>query len=148
VIGNASTRKKSSRRSSCRAGGPLTSLRRRSNEGALRGIGTSKGVTTGIARVVKTLADVGRLSSGDILVCNSTDPGWTPVFSVVSALVMETGGRLAHGALFSREYGLPAVQLTDAMQRIPDGAAITVDGNTGLITIEAAQSLVGVGSDG
>jgi rifampicin phosphotransferase len=63
--------------------------------------------------VVKSLADIGRVSSGDVLICNSTDPGWTPVFSVVSALVMEIGGRLAHGASLSREYGLPAVQLQE-----------------------------------
>jgi pyruvate,water dikinase len=43
---------------------------------------------------------------------------------------------LAHGSLISREYGIPAVQIVNAMKRIPDGALITVDGNSGKVTIE------------
>jgi pyruvate,water dikinase len=43
---------------------------------------------------------------------------------------------LAHGSLISREYGIPAVQINNAMKRIPDGALITVDGTTGRVTIE------------
>ena len=57
------------------------------------------------------LADMGQVKEGDILVTNSTDPGWTPVFTLLSAIVLETGGMLAHGSLLAREYGFPAVQI-------------------------------------
>jgi phosphohistidine swiveling domain-containing protein len=46
---------------------------------------------------------------------------------------------LSHGAPISREYGIPAVQLPGAMQRIPDGAMITIDGTSGAIQIEGGE---------
>jgi rifampicin phosphotransferase len=106
-------------------------------EGAgLRGLGTAVGRTTGIARIVPNLTDIGRVQRGDILVTNSTDPGWAPVFSIISGLVLETGGLLAHGACLSREYGLPSVLLRHAMNLLEDGALITIDGATGEVIIE------------
>jgi len=96
----------------------------------------SKGVVTGPARIVKELKDIARVQHGDIMVVFATDPGWTPVFLVISGLVIETGGLLSHGASISREYGIPAVQLPGAMQRIPDGAMITIDGTSGVLRIE------------
>lgn len=115
--------------------------------GVFRGIGTSRGTVTGVARVVKTLEEIGRVQKGEIMITNSTDPGWTPVFMMVKAIVAETGGMLAHFSCLSREYGLPAVQLESAMRLIPDGATIEVCGDTGIVTIlqdaaESAQDLV------
>ena len=105
-------------------------------EGAgLRGLGTAAGRTTGIARIVPNLTDIGRVQRGDILITNSTDPGWAPVFSIISGLVLETGGLLAHGACLSREYGLPSVLLRHAMKLLEDGAEITIDGATGEVSI-------------
>jgi rifampicin phosphotransferase len=105
------------------------------SEGGLQGLGTSRGSATGRARIVPNLKEIGRVKKGDILICNSTDPGWAPVFMVINGLVLETGGMLAHGACLSREYGLPAVQLAGAMRHIEDGAMISVDGDTGLVTL-------------
>jgi pyruvate,water dikinase len=104
-------------------------------DGVLAGLPTSSGVVTGVARIVTRVQDIGTVRKGEILVCNSTDPGWTPVFSVIAGIVTETGGILAHASCLSREYGLPAVQVTAAMKRIPDGATITVDGGSGRVTI-------------
>jgi len=104
-------------------------------DGALGGIGTSRGEVTGRARVVLNMTEIGRVEKDDILICNSTDPGWMPVFPLIKGLVLETGGMLAHGACLSREYGLPAVQLRNAIQLIDDGALISVNGDSGLIRI-------------
>jgi rifampicin phosphotransferase len=101
---------------------------------ALQGLPTSPGQYTGRARVVHELSDIGRLEHGDILITNSTDPGWTPVFAVIGGLVLETGGMLAHGSCLSREYGLPAMTVANACSLIEDGAIITIDGNTGMVT--------------
>ena len=114
--------------------------------GALRGIGTSRGTVTGTARVVKELKDIGRVKNREILVTNSTDPGWTPVFLVISGIVLETGGMLAHGSCLAREYGFPAVQIANAMRRIPDGATITVNGDTGEVVIH--DDAPGLNGDG
>jgi pyruvate,water dikinase len=50
-----------------------------------------------------------QLQPGEILVCTATDPAWTSLFPIVGALVLEMSGMLQHGAIVSREYGLPAV---------------------------------------
>jgi pyruvate,water dikinase len=106
-----------------------------------RGIGTSRGSVTGKARIVKRLEDINLVQRGEILVTNHTDPGWTPVFMIISGIVLETGGALAHGSCLAREYGFPAVQVANAMQLIPDGAQITVNGDTGEVALadEEAQ---------
>lgn len=105
-------------------------------QAGLRGIGTAVGTVTGIARVVGNLENIDRVEKGDILITNSTDPGWTPVFAVISGLILETGGLLAHGACLAREYGLPSVLLRNAMKLIPDGARITINGSSGEVIVE------------
>lgn len=104
-------------------------------EGVLKGIGTSPGVVTGRARIVPTQKEIARLENGDILVCHGTDPGWTSAFSVVSAVVAQTGGMLAHFSCLCREYGMPAVSLPSAMKLIEDGTMITVNGSTGEVQV-------------
>ena len=106
-----------------------------SDGSALKGSGTAPGSVTARARVVKSLDGIGRLKKGDILICNSTDPGWTSAFSIVSGVVAETGGMAAHFSCLSREYGLPAVSLPKAMKLIEDGAIITVNGSTGEVRL-------------
>ena len=112
----------------------------------LKGIGTSPGTATGRARIVATLEDIGRLERGDVLICNATDPGWTPVFSVACAVIAQTGGTLAHFSCLSREYGIPALSLPNAMRLIEDGALITVVGDTGEVRIESKSGEAASGS--
>lgn len=102
-------------------------------EGALTGTPASAGTVTGIARVV--LDPVGaHLEPGEIVVCPSTDPGWTPLFLTAGGLVMEMGGANSHGAVVAREYGIPAVVgVARATERLVTGQRITVDGTAGAI---------------
>jgi rifampicin phosphotransferase len=100
----------------------------------LQGLPASSGRVRGAARIVRNLEEASRLSEGDILVAQATDPGWTPVFPLVSGLVLEVGGQLSHGAIIAREYGLPAViNVPGAMHFIQDGQTIEVDGNSGRV---------------
>ena len=119
-------------------------------DGRLRGTGNSPGVVTGTARVVPRLADTVKVRRGDILIAHATDPGWTPVFLIIKGVVTETGGLLSHASCIAREYGFPAVQMSKALQLIPDGATITVNGNTGEITIieEDVDGEVAVSDEG
>ena len=61
------------------------------DDGALRGMGTSRGQVTGRARVVRNIKEIGRVEKDDIMICNATDPGWMPVFPLIKGLVLETG---------------------------------------------------------
>ena len=96
---------------------------------------------TARARVVTNLRDIGVVEAGDILITNSTDPGWTPVFALLKGIVLETGGMLAHGSCLAREHGLPAIQIAGATKSIPDGSTITVNGDTGEIRIHDEENL-------
>ena len=111
-----------------------------SGDGVLRGKTTSVGKVTGTARVVHELSQIGRVKKGEILIVHATDPGWTPVFMLIQGIVLETGGLISHGALLAREYGLPGVQVEAALQLVPDGATITVDGDNGVVIIHDEES--------
>ncbi len=101
------------------------------------GIAISSGIASGPARIVRTPADAAHLQQGDVLIAPSTDPGWTPLFLRASAVVMETGGYLSHGAIVAREYGIPAVaNVPGIIDALPDGALVTVDGSTGRVVPE------------
>jgi len=105
-----------------------------SNE--IKGFAASSGVAEGVARVVKSVEEMDRLSHGDILVCQVTNPTWAPIFQKIAAAVSDIGGSMSHAAIVAREYGLPAVVGTGtATQKIKDGQRIRVDGGRGVVTL-------------
>jgi pyruvate,water dikinase len=104
----------------------------------ITGMGVCSGVATGTARVVLRPDQPGDLGSGDILVAPITDPAWTPLFLAAAGVVVDVGAQQSHAAIVSRELGIPAVvSATGASTTIPDGARVTVDGSTGVVTIHA-----------
>jgi rifampicin phosphotransferase len=106
------------------------------DDASATGIGACGGAVTGRAAVLEAVTDSHRIHPGDVLVTRQTDPGWAPVFPLISGLVIERGGMLSHGAIIAREFGIPSVVgVKDATRRIPDGAHITVDGDRGRVTI-------------
>ena len=85
---------------------------------------------------MRDVTESAQLARGDILVTKQTDPGWGPVFFLISGLVIERGGMLSHGAIIAREFGIPCVVgVKQAMERIPTGSTITVNGNDGSIRV-------------
>jgi pyruvate,water dikinase len=102
----------------------------------IKGFAASRGVVEGTARVVKSAEEIGRLRDGDVLVCQVTNPTWSPVFRKIAAAVSDIGGSMSHAAIVAREYGLPAVVGTgNATRRIRDGQRVRVDGDRGLVTL-------------
>jgi phosphohistidine swiveling domain-containing protein len=100
----------------------------------VRGHAGSPGVVRGTVRLVRTLAEAGRLHPGDILVTGATTAPWTPLFTIAGAIVTDTGGVLSHCAVVAREYRRPAVVGTgDATRRLQDGQQVEVDGDTGVV---------------
>lgn len=96
------------------------------------GIPASPGHATGATRVLRSPRDFHHFQRGDIIVCRTTDPAWTPLFNLAAGVVTEAGGLLSHAAIVAREVGIPAVlSVPRATDRFPDGTILTLDGTTG-----------------
>jgi phosphohistidine swiveling domain-containing protein len=103
----------------------------------IKGQAASKGVVRARARIIHNLSEGDRLQAGEVLVCQTTAPPWTPLFAIAGAVVTDSGGVLSHSAICAREYAIPCVVATQvATHVIPDGAMISVDGTKGIVTIE------------
>jgi pyruvate,water dikinase len=84
-------------------------------------------IGVGRARVVCDVGRLGEVQAGDVLVAERTDPDWEPAMRRVSAIVTDQGGRTAHAAIVSREFGLPCVVGTGtATKVVRTGDPITV----------------------
>lgn len=106
----------------------------------LTGVPGSKGKARGIARVLSDSDELHRIQPGEVLVCESTSPNWTPAFAKIAACVCDGGGMLSHAAMVGREYGVPTVTAAGfATVAIDDGDEVEVDGTTGRVTIFAKQ---------
>ena len=102
----------------------------------LQGVAGCPGKVTGRARVILDPTDPGALEPGDILIAPQTDPSWTPLFMSAGGVIVNVGGQISHSIIVSRELGLPCiVSVTGATTKIPDGAIVELDGDTGTVTI-------------
>ena len=102
----------------------------------LKGLACSPGKVTGRARIVHDPADPGLLEPGDVLITATTNPSWTPLFLVASAVVTEFGLFNSHASIVSRELGIPCIaSVPGVTSRIQSGSLITVDGDTGEVEI-------------
>jgi phosphohistidine swiveling domain-containing protein len=102
----------------------------------LQGMPGCPGSAEGRARVILDSHDPLALQPGDILIAPITDPSWTPLFVPSGAVVVDVGAALSHAIIVSRELGIPCViSATQATEKIPDGAMIKVNGDTGVVTI-------------
>lgn len=112
----------------------------------LIGWGASVGCVAGRACVATTPYEgIQKLTVGNVLVCKTTDSAWTPLFLKASAVVVENGGILSHGAITARELGIPTVVgAADCMNLIHDGEAVNVDGTYGVITFPDGGSATSV----
>jgi len=99
------------------------------------GMPLSAGVYEGIVRVVFNPRET-LLKEGEILVTETTNPSWTPLFATAGALIMEYGGPMSHGGIVAREYGIPAVVgIPSASKTLKNGQRVRVNGETGTVEI-------------
>ncbi len=102
----------------------------------MKGFAVSPGTVTGIASVIMSPDDFGKMKPDTILVCPLTTPAWTQLFPYATGLVTDIGSITAHGSIVAREYGIPAVLGTsNGTRRIKSGQTIAVDGDKGTVTI-------------
>jgi pyruvate,water dikinase len=100
----------------------------------LTGIAASPGVHRGVARLVSSPDDFGRLEPGDVLVTVTTGESFNVAIALTSALITDTGAAMCHAAITAREFGIPCVVGThDATSRLRDGEVVEVDGDAGVV---------------
>jgi pyruvate,water dikinase len=101
----------------------------------MNALSLSAGVVTGTAHIVFDPSHATDLGDDCILVCPSTDPSWTALFTTIKGLIVERGGVLSHGAITARDFSIPAVACPNTTQTIKNGDKVRVDGDRGHITI-------------
>jgi phosphoenolpyruvate synthase/pyruvate phosphate dikinase/glycerol-3-phosphate acyltransferase PlsY len=102
----------------------------------LQGIGASPGCIEGKIKILHNFKELPQIDRQIILVVPYTDSGWAPLLASAGGLIAEVGGRLSHGAIVAREYGIPAVMdVHNATQLLQDGQKVRLDGQRGAIEI-------------
>ena len=99
----------------------------------LNGIAIGNKIGTGKVRIIRNASKLSEFKKGEILVTKMTDPDWTSVFPMASAVITDEGGKTCHSAIISRELGVPCIVGTEnATKILKNGQEITVDCTKGL----------------
>lgn len=102
----------------------------------LRGIGTSPGTLEGKVKILSDFANIDQIDKQTIIVVPYTDAGWSPILVRAGGLISEVGGRLSHGAIIAREYGIPAVMdIPNINQILHNGQKVRINGLLGVVEI-------------
>lgn len=123
---------------------PAALLEQTPTAGEVRGVAASPGAAVGPVRIIRDERDFWMLQRGEVLVAPYTNPAWTPLFAVASAVIVDAGGMASHAAIVAREYGIPAVMGTGvATRRLHDGQRVVVDGNKGRVVLLSERGIQG-----
>ena len=102
------------------------------------GGGTGAGGGAGRGRVTYDITDP---PMGSVLVTTTLTPGLGPLLTRLHGIVAETGSVLSHLAILAREAGVPTVVgYANAVQELPEGAEVIVDGETGRVTFAGEEA--------
>lgn len=97
----------------------------------------NSGHVEGIAKVIFTQNELGKMEKGDILVAPCTRPEYLPAMKKAKAIITDEGGITSHAAIVSRELGVPCiVGLQHATDIIKDGDLIDVNANHGIVSVK------------
>lgn len=103
----------------------------------LSGKAVGSTVVAGKVKIVKSLADGGKVEQGDIIVADITNPDWNALLRRAICIVTNKGGRTSHASIIARELGISAVVGTmNATELLTDGQVVTVscaNGDVGVV---------------
>ena len=92
-------------------------------------------IGAGSVRVVRDAAELQQVKNGEVLVARLTDPDWEPVMRRVAAIITDQGGRTAHAAIISREFGIPCIvgsgNATDILRNGDEVTVVCAEGPEG-----------------
>jgi len=103
-------------------------------EAILQGLAASPGIAVGKVKIIKDLADLPKIKTGDILVTGMTNPDMVVSMQKSAGIITDQGGLTAHAAIVSREMGIPCIVGTqNATEKLKDNDLITVDAYNGKV---------------
>jgi len=103
----------------------------------LLGIPASHGQVRGRVKILRTFSEINNnIDKQTILVVPYTDSGWAAILVQAGGIIAEAGGKLSHGAIVAREYGIPAVMdIRGATYLLQDGQQVKIDGTKGTVEL-------------
>ncbi len=102
----------------------------------VKGAIAQKGKFVGTVKVVSTVADLGKVKAGDVMVTFMTAPNFLPAMRLAGAFVTNEGGLTCHAAIVAREMRKPCVIGTKIATKVfKDGDRVEVDADNGLIKL-------------
>lgn len=100
----------------------------------LKGQAGSAGVASGIARIIHSNKDLGKIKPGEIMLTSMTRQDYIPYLRKCAALVTDEGGITSHAAIICRELKIPCIVGTEfATQTFKNGDRLEVDANKGVV---------------
>jgi phosphohistidine swiveling domain-containing protein len=103
----------------------------------ISGTGVSAGIVEGFVRVIED-PSFAEVEPDEVLVAPVTDPSWSSIMFISSALVVDIGGTLSHAAVVARELRIPCVVGTgNATRVLRTGDWVKVDGTAGTVEVLA-----------
>ncbi len=93
----------------------------------LTGLSIGSSIVNGIVKKVKSVDDLGSITSDHIIITQMTEPDWVPSMKKAAGIITNSGGRTCHAAIVSRELGIPAIVGTQhATTVLKNGQEITL----------------------
>lgn len=102
----------------------------------IRGMAAQRGIAQGRVVIVRTVADVDKVKSGDVMVARMTFPAYIMGMKKAVAFVTDEGGLTCHAAIVAREMRKPCIIGTkNATKVLKDGDLVEVDADRGVVRI-------------
>ena len=99
----------------------------------LTGIAIGDKIGTGNIHIISDVSKISQFKRGEVLVTKMTDPDWTTIMTMASAIVTDEGSKTCHSAIISRELGIPCIVGTQKATKIlKTGQEVTIDCTQGL----------------
>ena len=103
----------------------------------IKGKSACSGQTSGTPKIIRRIEDLEHVCDGDILIAKETDIAYVPAMLKAGAIIIETGGRFCHAAIWAREHRKPTIlQVKQATQIFEDVPEIHVDATKGEVQWE------------
>lgn len=97
-----------------------------------KGISVSEGIVHGFIK--KLDGNTSEVSKSDILLLESSDPGYAVEVMKAGGVILERGGRLAHLCIIALEMGIPCItQAERAMELLKNREKIVLDASEGAV---------------